>query len=101
MNKPARAPLIVSSPSETSPLNTSRPPLEAAVLRDRHALHERTFVDGSRSKDAVAEEMGEDAVRALTSGEDETEAERGDEDGELTLDDVVFVSEEAARAEEP
>jgi hypothetical protein len=51
---------------------------ESAVLRDRAAPHERAFVDGKRSSDPLAEEMAEDAVRAMTSGEDETAAERGD-----------------------
>lgn len=78
--------------------NPPRP--EAAELRDRHAVHERTFVDGPRSTDAVAEEMGENAVRAFTSGEDETEAERGDDYRETTFADVAYVTDERARANE-
>ena len=107
MNKPAHTPVAVPSPAKHASSTTlkrapthTQPPPEAAVLRDRHAVHERTFVEGSRSKDAIAEEMGEEAVRALTSAEDETDAERGDENGELSLDDVIFVSEEEARASE-
>lgn len=37
--------------------------------------------------------MGEDAVRALTSAND-TDAERGEESSELSLDDVTFVSDD-------
>ena len=108
MNKPTRTPISApppaKRPSSTSLKITVRhspPRVEGAVLRDRHAVHERTFVNAPRSTDAVAEEMGENAVRAFTSGEDETEAERGDGGGELTLEDVDFVSEETARASQP
>lgn len=99
MNTPARRSLSVPSPAKHTSSTTlkvapktTQPPPEAATLRDRQAVQERAFLKGTRSKDDVAEEMGEDAVRALTSAEDETDAERGDE--ELSLEDVIFVSDE-------
>ena len=105
MNTPARRSLSVPSPTKhesstslKSVANTTQPPPEAAILRDRQAVQERAFIKGTRSKDDVAEEMGEDAVRALTSAEDEIE--RSDEGSELSLDDVIFVSDEEAQASE-
>ena len=104
MNTQARRSLSVPSPANNasstslkSAPKTTQPPPEAAVLRDRQAVQERTFITGTHSKDAFAEEMGEDAVRALTSA-NETDAERGDESSELSLDDVTFVSDEDTQA---
>lgn len=66
------------TPETSTPEAPKAVPPESSVLRDRAAPHERAFVDGKRSSDPLAEEMAEDAVRAMTSGEDETAAERGD-----------------------
>lgn len=51
-------------------------PAHAASLRDRARAtntrdDDRAFVTGHRTKDALAEELAEDAVAAMTSGEDQ------------------------------
>ncbi len=69
----------------TKPATTSRAvernrpsPRSLAAHPERAAEPERAFLRGPRSADAAVEEMGEDAVRAMTSGEDETRAQLGD-----------------------
>ncbi len=114
MTKPVRVPASPRSTAVKRPtkpgrarkrVSDDRPPPEAAVVRDRVAPHESTFVDGPRSSDDVAERMGEDAVSAITSGEDETEAERGDGDGVMVVekalrDDHLFDDPEEPDAED-
>lgn len=58
---------------------TDRPPPEAAVLRDRSAPH-APALEGPVGDDEIAERMGEDSVMGITTGEDESEVERGDGD---------------------
>jgi hypothetical protein len=74
---------------------TDQPPPEAAKLRDRAATHEPTFVEDPASSDAVVEQMGEDAVMAITTGEDESDDERRDGDAAIVRevaprDDILF-----------
>lgn len=67
--------------TETSPESPAKPkrtPRPAVVPPDRGVEDERAFLKGARSDDPVVEEMGEEAVRAMTSGEDETVAEQRD-----------------------
>lgn len=82
--KPKRAP---ASARKTT---TDRPPPESAALRDRVATRESTFVDGPLSDDQLAEELGEGAVLAMTSGQDEwqpsSDAEGDAEAGGLSMD---------------
>jgi len=59
-------------------LPIKRTPRPAVVPPDRGVAPERTFVNGGHSSDPLAEEMGEEAVRAMTSGEDETVAQQRD-----------------------
>lgn len=97
MKKPLRAkssprPARVGRPTKPGRARkraTEQPPPEAATLRDRAASHETAFVDAPASNDEFAERMAEDAVEAITSGEDETEAERGDGDGARVVEAVV------------
>lgn len=94
-NKPTKRLKPVRAKHESLPES----PPESPVLRDRAAPHERTFVDGRRSSDPLAEEMAEDAVRAITSGEDETAAERGD--AALPGLDALIGSDAAITADDP
>lgn len=91
MTKTARAPTLVRSPTKrpTKPgrartRTTDLPPPESAALRDRAGPYAPSF-EAPYERDEVVEEMGEDAVRAITSGEDESEADRGDGDRERIL----------------
>jgi hypothetical protein len=68
--------------TETSPKSPAKPkrtPRPDVVPPDRGVVDERAFLKGARSDDPVVEEMGEETVRAMTSGEDETRTQRGDE----------------------
>lgn len=70
MTKPATAPRAAER---------NRPSrLGVAAHPERASAPERAFLSGPRSADALAEEMGEEAVRAMTSGEDETRTQLGD-----------------------
>ena len=71
---------------------SERPPPESAALRDRRASSEPTF-ERPVAADDVAERMGQDVVTAMTSGEDESEDERGD--GEADADGEAVNAERA------
>ena len=80
---PAKKSPAKKSPAKKSPVRKS-PPLaversdavkEKPTLAERAARsverEPRAFIEGKITTDALAEELGEDAVRAMTSGEDE------------------------------
>ena len=62
-------------PKPTPALRSPRPDV---VPPDRGIPRDRAFVNDFSSDDPLAEEMGEESVRAMTSGEDETLAEGRD-----------------------
>jgi len=64
-------PLPIQPPRHIPRVFPNRPPPEGAVLRDRATPEPEAFVHGSASEDTLAESMGEDAVRAMTTGQDE------------------------------
>ena len=55
----------------------------AQQVARQHEDEPRAFVEGSSSTDALAEEMGEDSVRAMTTGEDEEGERDGEADAEV------------------
>lgn len=77
---PKKAAPKKAAPKKAAP-KKSAAAVAKQVARDAAASIEQTpraFIEGKITTDALAEEMGEDAVRAITTGEDE----QADPDGE-------------------
>ena len=75
---PKKAAPKKAAPKKAAPTKTAIAK-KAAKQAARSVVHEpRAFIEGKITTDALAEELAEDSVRAMTSGEDE----EGDRDGE-------------------
>jgi hypothetical protein len=66
------APAKKAAPKRSAAKQTAVNAKKAArQVQDSFERQPRAFIEGKTTTDALAEELGEDAVRAMTSGEDE------------------------------